>query len=131
MAAALEGGEWSAVRPGSTLPLGKTRYPFYRGQGGLQGRSGRAENFVPIGIRSQTVKPVAQSLHPLSYPAHRVLLHNCAYAKQSQICIDLKSRRQQHTGTDRAVKLDLSLPTTYTPTAAQVLTADSYNLPFL
>jgi len=27
MTAALEGGEWSAARPGRTLPLGKTRYP--------------------------------------------------------------------------------------------------------
>jgi len=29
MTAALEGSEWSAERPGRTLPLGKTRYPFY------------------------------------------------------------------------------------------------------
>jgi len=37
MTAALEGGEWSAARPGRTLPLGKTRYPFYR-RAGLDGR---------------------------------------------------------------------------------------------
>ena len=43
MTAALEGGEWSAARPGRTLPPGKTRYPFYRRLGGPQGRSGRAE----------------------------------------------------------------------------------------
>jgi len=30
MTAALEGDEWSAARPGRTLPPGKTRYPFYR-----------------------------------------------------------------------------------------------------
>jgi len=30
MTAALEVGEWSAARPGRTLPPGKTRYPFYR-----------------------------------------------------------------------------------------------------
>jgi hypothetical protein len=29
MTAALEGGEWSAARPGRTVPPGKTRYPFY------------------------------------------------------------------------------------------------------
>jgi len=68
--AALEGGEWSAARPGRTLPPGKTRYPFYRRLGGPQGRSGLAENLVPIGIRSRTVKPVAQSLYRLSYSAH-------------------------------------------------------------
>ena len=58
MTAALEGGEWSAARPGRTLPPGKTRYPFYKRLGGPQGRSGRAENLVPTGIRSQTVQPV-------------------------------------------------------------------------
>ena len=58
MTAALEGGEWSAARPGRTLSPGKTRYPFYRRLGGPQDRSGRAENLVPTGIRSCTVKPV-------------------------------------------------------------------------
>ena len=51
-------GEWSAARPGRILPPGKTRYPFYRRLGGPQGRSGRAENLVPTGIRSRTVQPV-------------------------------------------------------------------------
>jgi len=58
MTAALEGGEWSAARPGRTLPLWKTRYPFYRRLDGPQGRSGRAENLVLNGIRSRTVQPV-------------------------------------------------------------------------
>jgi len=40
------------------LPLGKTRYPYYRRLGGPQGRSGQAENLVPTEIRSQTVQPV-------------------------------------------------------------------------
>ena len=39
---------------------GKTRYPFYRRLGGPQGRSGRAENLVPTGIRSRTVQPVVR-----------------------------------------------------------------------
>ena len=67
MTAALE---WSAARPGRTLPLGKTRYPFYRRLGGPQDRSGRAENLVPTGIRSRTAQPVAQSLYRLSYRAY-------------------------------------------------------------
>jgi len=58
MTTALEGGEWSAIRPGRTLPSGKTRYPFYRRLGGPQGRSGQKENLVPTGIRSRTVQPV-------------------------------------------------------------------------
>ena len=37
MTAALEGGEWSAVRPGRTLPPGNTRYPFYTRLGGPPG----------------------------------------------------------------------------------------------
>ena len=58
MITALEGGEWSAARPGRTLPPGKTRYPFYRRLCGPQTRSGRAENLVPTWIRSQTIQPV-------------------------------------------------------------------------
>jgi len=58
MAEALEGGEWSAARPSRSLPTGKTRYPLYRRLGGPQGRSGLAENLVPTGIRSRTVRPV-------------------------------------------------------------------------
>jgi len=73
MTAAPEGGEWSAARPGRTLLPGKTRYRFYRRLDGPQGRSGRAGNLVPTGIPSQTVQPVAQSLHRLNYPAHAYL----------------------------------------------------------
>jgi len=58
MTAALEGGEWSAARPGRTLPPGKIWYPFYRRLRGPQGRSRLAENLVPTGIRSRTVQPV-------------------------------------------------------------------------
>ena len=71
MTAALEGGEWSAARFRRTLPPGENRYPFYRRLGGPQGRSGRAENLVPTGIRAPTVHAVAQSLYRLSYPAHK------------------------------------------------------------
>ena len=50
-------GDQVGARPGRTLPPGKKRYPFYRRLGGLQGRSGWAENLVPTGIRSRTVQP--------------------------------------------------------------------------
>ena len=72
MTAALEGGEWSAVRPGRTLPPRKTRYVLYRRLGGPQGRFGRAENLVPTGIRSPDRPARSQSLYRLSYPAHNV-----------------------------------------------------------
>ena len=57
MTAALEDGEWSAARPGRTLPSGKTRYPLYGRLDGPQGRSRRVENLVPTGIRSRTFQP--------------------------------------------------------------------------
>jgi len=85
MTAALEGGEWSAARPGRTLAPGKTRYPFYRRLGGLQGRSGRAENLVPTGIRSRNVEPVAQSLYRLSYPAH-ISVSKLRYMRRHLTC---------------------------------------------
>ena len=58
MTAAVEGGEWSAARPDHILPPRKSRYPFYRTLGGLQGRSLRAKNLVHIGIGSRTLQPV-------------------------------------------------------------------------
>ena len=58
MTAALEGGEWSAARPGRTLPPEKTRYPLYKRLGGPQGGSGLVENLVPTESRSRTVQPV-------------------------------------------------------------------------
>ena len=58
MTAGLEGGEWSATRPGRTLPPGKTRYTWYRRLGGSQGRSVRAENLAPPGFDPRTVQPV-------------------------------------------------------------------------
>jgi len=61
-------GEWSATRPGRTLPSGKTRYPIYRRLGGPQGRPRRVENLRD----SIPDRPVlSQSLYRLSYPAHK------------------------------------------------------------
>ena len=74
MTATLEGGEWSAARPGHTLPPGKIRYPFYRRLGGTQGRSERAENLVPTGIRSRIVQPGSSVAIPTELPGphHRL-----------------------------------------------------------
>jgi len=87
MTAALEGCEWSAARPGRTLPPGKARYPFYRGMGGPQGHSGRAENLVPTSIQSRTVQQVAQSLYRLSYrPTQTYLLQFLTHNKKLDSC---------------------------------------------
>ena len=75
MIAVLEGGEWSATRPGRTLPPGKTWYPFYSRLGGPQGRSGRAENLVPTGIRSRTVQPVVSRYTELPDPLYFCVSH--------------------------------------------------------
>ena len=52
----------------AVLPPGKTRYPLYRGLGGSQGHSGRAENLVPTGIRSPDRPARSELLYRLSYP---------------------------------------------------------------
>jgi hypothetical protein len=60
MTTALEGREGSASRPGRSLPLGKTRYPFYRRLDGPQGLSGQVWKIsLPRGFDPRTVQPVA------------------------------------------------------------------------
>jgi hypothetical protein len=64
-------GEGSALRPGRSLPPGKTRYPLYRRLGGLQGRSGQVRKIsTPSGIRLPDRPARSQSLYRLSYRAH-------------------------------------------------------------
>jgi hypothetical protein len=62
------GGEWSAARPGRTLTPGKTPYPLYRRLGGLEGRSGQAENLAPPGFDPRTVQPVVAIPNELPGP---------------------------------------------------------------
>jgi len=69
---ALEGGEWSAARPGRTLPPGKTRYPLDRMLGGPQDRSGRAENLAPLGFDPRTAKSVVSRWLMIYYPEMRI-----------------------------------------------------------
>jgi hypothetical protein len=53
MTAALEGGEWSAARPGCTLPSGKDPVHIVQKTGWATGPVWTgAENLVPTGIRS-------------------------------------------------------------------------------
>jgi hypothetical protein len=59
MTSAVEEGEWSAARPGHTLPPRKIRYPLYRRLYGPQGRSGEARKISPPpGFDPLTVQPV-------------------------------------------------------------------------
>ena len=59
--------------PAASTP-GKTQYPLYRRLGGPQGRSGRAENLVPTGIRSRTVQPVVSRYTDWAIPAHCLIV---------------------------------------------------------
>ena len=64
---ALEGGEWSAARPGLTLPRGKDPVPILQEAGWTPGPVWKSrphrDSFPDRPVRSQ-------SLHRLSYPAH-------------------------------------------------------------
>ena len=55
MTAALEGGEWSAARPGRTLPPGSILQEAGWAPGPVWTGT---ENLVPTGIRYRTVHPV-------------------------------------------------------------------------
>ena len=118
MTAALEGGEWSAARPGCTLPAGKTRYPLYRRLGGPQSRSGWAENLVPTGIRSRTAQPVAQSLYQLSYRVHAYLLRRMQYVGTILVLTAFSVRDSGTTQTPRHLGL-----------GSPVVLKSVYNLP--
>jgi len=50
MTAALEGGEWSAARPGRNLPPGKTQYPFIGGWVGPRAGLDWRKNSSPLGF---------------------------------------------------------------------------------
>ena len=74
MPAALEGDEWSAARPGRTLPPGKTRYPFLQEAEWAPGPVWTgAENLVPTGIRSRTVQPRSSLAIPTELPGPQLL----------------------------------------------------------
>jgi len=65
-------GEWSAARPGRTLPPGKTRYPFYRRLGGPPGPvwTGGKSRLYRNSIRDHSAR--SRSLYRLNYPAHNL-----------------------------------------------------------
>jgi len=70
MTAAIEGGEWSAAHPSHTLPLERPSTHFTGGWVGSRAGLDRRNSSSPPGFDPQTVQPVAQSLHRLSYLAH-------------------------------------------------------------
>jgi hypothetical protein len=54
---------------------GKDQVPIVQEAGWAQSRSGQVRKIsLPPGFDPRTVKPVAQSLYRLSYPAHKTVL---------------------------------------------------------
>ena len=88
MTTELEGGEWSAARPGRTLPPGRTGYPLYRGWvGPMAGLDGGKS--LPTGIRSLDRPAHSQSLYRLRYPSHKPGKY-CSYFKVWIALLQLK-----------------------------------------
>jgi len=71
MTAALEGGEWSAARPGRSLPPRKYRYQFYSRLGGPQARSGRGGKSRPHRDSIPDRPARSQYLYRLNYRGPR------------------------------------------------------------
>ena len=100
-------GEWSAARPGRTLPPEKSRYPFYRRLGGPQARSGRAENLAPHRDSIPDRPSRSQSLYRLSYRAHKsdgTRIYMCVC-----VCIYIYIYTHTHTHTHIAVLQRMTL----------------------
>jgi len=67
----LDGGGWSAPRPGRFTPGKETRYPLHRRMGGPHGRSGRVWKISPTsGFDPRIVQPVASLCTGYAIPAH-------------------------------------------------------------
>ena len=92
MTVALEGGEWSAARPGRTLPPQKKPGKHFTGgwvcpRAGLDGWKISS----PPGFDPRPSSPVAQSLYRLSYQAHGT--YNIAIKIISTIVMTLGNAR--------------------------------------
>ena len=67
----LDGGGWSAPRPGSFTTGKVTRYPLYRRLGGLHSRSGRLRIISPPPeFDPRTARPLASHYTDWTIPAH-------------------------------------------------------------
>jgi hypothetical protein len=87
---ALEGGDGSVSRPGSSLPPGKTRYPLYRGLCRPQGRFGKVRKISPPpGFDPGTVQSVASRYTNYATRPHNEVMH---YPKLHCACVQLRSQ---------------------------------------
>ena len=75
-------------------PERETRYSFYRGLGGPQGRSGRVRKISPPpGFDPQTAQPVASRYTDYAISAH--LLYRVAHEKPARRLVDQRGRKSR------------------------------------
>jgi len=86
MTAAIEGGAWSAARPGRILPPGKEPAPILQEAGWAPGLVWTAEKLVPTGIRSRNVQHVDSRYTDW---ATRLISRDCSSEYNLQINIPL------------------------------------------
>ena len=75
MTAALEGGEWSAARPGRTLPPGEDPVPILQEAGWAPGPVWTGGKSRPHRDSIPDRPARSQSLYRLSHPAHIVTIY--------------------------------------------------------
>jgi len=75
MTAALEGGEWSAARPGRTLPPGKDSVPIVQEAGWAPGPVWTDGNSRPYWDSIPDPPARSQLLYRLSYRAHISIIY--------------------------------------------------------
>ena len=90
MTAALEGGEWSAARPGRTVPPGKTRYPFYGGLEWAPGQVWTGEKSRPHRDSIPDRSARSHSLYRPSYRAHLFIEYLVKIGALSAIIYDVR-----------------------------------------
>jgi len=69
---ALEGGKWSAARPGRTLPPGKDTVPIVQEAGWAPGPVWTGGKSHPTGIRSPDHPARSQSLYQATQPIKKL-----------------------------------------------------------
>ena len=93
MTAALEGDEWSAARPGRTLPPGKARYSFLQEAGWAPGPVWTGGKSCPYRDSILDRPARSQSLYLLSYPDKIVRVCK-TYKKRSQKMFKWRTKKE-------------------------------------
>ena len=121
MTAALEGGEWSAARPGRTLPRGRPGTHF------TGGWSGMVENFVPTGIRSRTVQPVVSRFTDWA-TGPKIRASSWPYYKNLSRCRYLNVKLVNRNFVNKCMVLVSKTPTADNRTTAGINYKEQYEL---